>query len=229
MTTIALIGGDGSGKSTLANALTTRSPTPARYLYMGANLESSNYALPWSRLALTIKLARLRSRARDRGIDPHRVSTHDMSERRRTSGVLRTTLRLANRLLEAVYRNGVAWWWQRQGHDVVFDRHFLFDTYVPEGDHTELSPVDKINRLYYRALLRLPQPDLILLLLADPEVMIARKQEATVDYLRERNEYWLRQGNNFANFRIIDANDSCDAVYEQALIELDSARMAAGQ
>lgn len=228
MVTIALIGGDGSGKSTLAARLVDEAPQPTKYLYMGANIESSNYALPWSRYALRRKLRRLAREADEAGIvDASFVSTHHMHHRQRPSSALRTFLRLSNRLLEAGYRHSISWRWQRRGHDVIYDRHFVFDTFLSSDSFRSSDRVGKINWLYYQALLRLfPEPDIVLFLDADPEVMVSRKNEATVEYLRERNDYWRQQGKDFQRFVTLDANQSKDSVYDEATAAIGRVRRA---
>ena len=55
MFTVALIGPDGAGKSTVGRELERRLSFPAKYIYMGVNLESSNLVLPTTRLILGIK------------------------------------------------------------------------------------------------------------------------------------------------------------------------------
>lgn len=215
--TIALIGGDGSGKSTLANLLLTQSPLPMKIIYMGANLESSNYLLPWSRLALRLKLWRIRRKAQKRGItDPSYATTHHMEHRQQTSSLPRVILRLSNRLLEVTYRHLVSWRLQKQGYSVIYDRHFLFDTFAPSSANP--TPADRVNQGYYWLLKNVfPLPNIIIFLLASPEVMVARKNEATVDYLRQRNTLWLQQGAEFANFVCVDANQSIENVYQDTL------------
>ena len=54
--TIALIGVDGSGKTTVAKALLETCPLPLKYVYMGTSIESSNAALPTSRLIHKLKV-----------------------------------------------------------------------------------------------------------------------------------------------------------------------------
>lgn len=223
MMTVALIGGDGSGKSSLAELLLTEFPLPMKRIYMGANLESSNYALPWSRLALKIKKWRLaRMAQRHKIVDPAYATTHHMAHRQRPTGLLRTVLRLANRLLEVVYRHLVSWGWQRRGYHVVYDRHFLFDTFLEEKNgRFPPTPSQRVNQLYYWLLRHLfPLPDIIIFLQATPEVMVRRKQEATVAYLRERNAYWLRQGRAFPNFVCINADQPLRQVYEETAVLL---------
>src|SRR5690606_16626163 len=49
--TVALIGPDGAGKSTISRKVVEMLDIPAKYLYMGVNLEASNLMLPTTRLA----------------------------------------------------------------------------------------------------------------------------------------------------------------------------------
>ena len=58
MTTVAIIGADGAGKSTVAKALEGSMPLPTKYIYMGANIESANIALPTSRLIQAVSLGK---------------------------------------------------------------------------------------------------------------------------------------------------------------------------
>lgn len=214
MVTVALIGGDGSGKSTLTRMLLETFPLPLKSIYMGANIESSNYALPWSRLALKLKILLLSKQAKRQGItDPAYTTTHHMAHRQRPSSLLRTILRLLNRLLEATYRHLVSALLQLRGYHIIYDRHFIFDTFLVADASPD--PIQMVNRLYYWILTHLfPLPTIIILLHAAPEVMVARKNEATIAYLRERNNHWLRQGADFANFVCVDANQSIEKVYQ---------------
>jgi len=65
MSTIALIGADGSGKTTIARMLLESPPVKMKYLYMGLNTESSNYALPTSRLIYYLKLLKYKKKNKD--------------------------------------------------------------------------------------------------------------------------------------------------------------------
>ena len=68
MTVIAIIGADGAGKSTVARALEASLPFRTKYIYMGSNIESSNIALPTSRLILYLKRLSFRRVAKREGI-----------------------------------------------------------------------------------------------------------------------------------------------------------------
>ena len=95
MTVIAIIGADGAGKSTVARALEASLPFRTKYIYMGSNIESSNIALPTSRLILYLKRLSFRRVAKREGItDPTRGS----SVGRRWLEIRRWTRRLQCRL-----------------------------------------------------------------------------------------------------------------------------------
>lgn len=218
MITIALIGGDGAGKSTIANKLIQDSNLPMKYIYMGNNIESSNYALPWSRLATQLKLWRIRKKAVEKGItDPTYLTTHHMAHRQKKSSTFRTTLRFINRFTEIGYRNFISWTLRLRHYNVIYDRHFLFDTFLTDGEKPKTAQ-KKVEALYYKALLTFfPTPNLIIFLDASPEVMVQRKQEATIEYLEGRRNNWIKQGGQFDNFVRVDADQSIAEVFEDVL------------
>ena len=81
-TTIALVGTDGSGKSSVAKALLASGVLPMKYIYMGAHIESSNIALPTSRLAYRLKVyLHKRSLARSGKHVPEKVTMHGIEHR----------------------------------------------------------------------------------------------------------------------------------------------------
>src|SRR3989442_325936 len=55
MSSIAIIGPDGAGKTTITRMLQASSSLPLKYLYMGINIEASNFALLTSRLIEHLK------------------------------------------------------------------------------------------------------------------------------------------------------------------------------
>ena len=64
--TVAIVGTDGAGKSTVVRGLSESLSVPCKKLYMGPNIESSNVALPRSRLALRLSFVRTDERPAER-------------------------------------------------------------------------------------------------------------------------------------------------------------------
>ena len=209
MTTVAIIGADGAGKTTIAQKLEASFSPPVKYLYMGANIESSNVALPTSRLILYFKLRSYKKEARRKGItDPGFVSTHHSAHRQVKYGKIGSTVRAMNRLAEGWFRQLISWSYQLRGFIVIYDRHFLFDAASPATKHKRFT-----DRLYYWTLTHLyPQPNLVIFLDAPPEVLFARKGEASVDYLHKRRQAFLAQGQKTANFIRVDAAQPLERV-----------------
>lgn len=201
MATVALVGADGSGKTTVGRSLVDDPPVPLKYIYMGLNIESSNIALPWSRLFLRLKLARYRREADRKGItDPSFVSTHHNEHRSIDRGRVASTLRLFNRIMETAYRHVVSARYQRRGFLVVYDRHVLFDS-ATAGKHRQLS--DKIFN--WIVLNVFPKPSCVLFLDAPPEVLLSRKAEGTLEYLERKRQAYIAQGASVPCFVHVDA------------------------
>ena len=116
MATIAFIGSDGAGKTTIIRMIQNEFPDEAKYMYMGLNLESSNYSLPTSRLILRFKLRSLRKEAAENGnTDPKYLSTHHISHRTLVRGRAVKALRTINRILEAgvwLLPSATPTWWR---------------------------------------------------------------------------------------------------------------------
>lgn len=210
MASIALVGADGSGKTTVSRNLVEDPPVPVKYIYMGLNIESSNIALPWSRLFLRLKLARYRREANRKGIeDPGYVSTHHIEHRSIERGRVTSSLRLVNRIVETAYRQIVSARYQRRGFVVIYDRHALFDS-ATAGKHRQLS--DKIFNWVVQHLF--PKPSRVLFLDAPPEVLLARKAEGTLEYLERKRQAYLAQGASVPSFVRIDATRPLPEVLE---------------
>ena len=188
MATVALIGPDGVGKTTLAEGLLADDSLQLKYLYMGMSIESSNVALPTSRLAHRVKVAQHRRSLRRSGqAVPSEINLHGVEHRSDRRGRLGAIARLLRRVSEESYRQAVSWIYQRRGHVVLYDRHFLFDSLpMPAGRKQPRRLTDRIHIWFLYRLY--PRPDLVILLDAPPEVLYARKQEVPMAYLQADRE-----------------------------------------
>lgn len=212
MTTVALIGVDGAGKTTIANKLLEMFPLPVKYIYMGLNIESSNYKLPTSRLILYLKLRAIRKKAAQTGnTDPTFLTTHHVAHRKQKRGNIGTIFRTFNRFAEAWYRLIIAWFLQVRGYLVLYDRYFLFDM-APNVGQEAAQPL--AEKAFYWTLTHFyPEPDIIIFLEAAPEVLFSRKQEVPVEYLARKTAAILEQGKKMKNFVCVDAAQPIEQVY----------------
>lgn len=226
--TVALIGADGSGKTTVAKKLVETFPAPMKYMYMGPNIESSNYRLPTSRLILALKLRTYKKKADKLGIDdPTFVSTHHPEHRHNKGGKLRATGRLLHRLVEEWYRQFISWSFQWRGYIMVYDRHFLFDV-APRAIDNQVQKQRLSDFIHYWILSHLyPKPDLVIFLDAAPEKLFERKQETSLDYLRGRRGAFLVQGKKMDHFIRVDATQPLDQVLAEVTEHVLSFRAGA--
>lgn len=207
MISVALIGADGAGKTTIAEMLRSSFPMPLKYLYMGINIESSNIALPTSRL---IEFAKSRNAsAGQNGSAGTSLHVRKPSGRKGLLKHVWLFIRLVNRLAEEWYRQLVSWIYRKRGFIVLYDRHFLFD-FEKDGP-SGLPLAEKIHRWCLHRFY--PEPDIVLFLDAPPEVLFARKGEATIEFLRARRQAYLRQGKYAHRFEQIDATQPLDTVF----------------
>jgi len=223
--TVALIGPDGAGKSTISRKVVEMLDIPAKYLYMGVNLEASNLMLPTTRLALELK--------RMRGDRPDAISaTAARAKRRSMRGVrgliyqFRAVFRLMNWIAEEWFRQIVAWIYQLRGYVVVFDRHFFPDYYasdIADGD-PDRPFTSKVHGWILKNLY--PRPDMMIMLDAPAEVLHARKREGTIESLEQRRQDYLEMRHHIDHFAIVSTEQPQeDAAREVAEI---ISRFAAG-
>ena len=226
MFTVALIGPDGAGKTTVARRLDGALPMPVEYVYMGVNPDSSNHMLPTTRLLHALKRARGAPADTAGPRDPALAARAPQGNRiRRALRVVRSFLRLANRIAEEWHRQLVARRHVRRGSIVVFDRHYFADYYAYDIAHTVKRSATR--RLHGFLLSRLyPQPDLVIYLDAPPELLLARKGEGTLESLGRRRHDYLELAKVMKNFVVVDASRSTDEVTAE-VVELVRAFPAA--
>jgi len=210
--TVALIGPDGAGKTTIGNRLPEALPVRAKYLYMGINPASSNVMLPTTRLAYGIK--KLLGVPPDTGGPPQHSSRPAKASGGLTLMVnsLRKGSSLINRTAEEWYRQIWAWYYQRRGFVVVFDRHFFADYHA--YDVSDAYNARTLSQRIHGFLLSqcYPKPDMVVLLDAPGEVLYARKGEGSVESLERRRREYLELRGLVGKFCVVDASKPEDEV-----------------
>lgn len=209
---VALIGPDGAGKSTVARELVRCLDRPARYLYMGVNLEQSRSMLPTTRLALALK--RARGRRPDMTADWSAGVASTARGRWRIAREAYAAVRLLAWVAEEWYRALAAAVYQRLGYLVVFDRHFLLDYHAS----TERSDPGQLaaTRLHGALLRRFyPRPDMVVCLDAPAEVLHARKREGSVESIERLRREYLEASTLVPDFAVLDATLPVPALVRQ--------------
>jgi thymidylate kinase len=225
---VALIGPDGCGKTTIARRLESTLPLPAKYLYMGVSLDSSDAMLPTTRLWRALRRARGAPPDAGGPRDPRAPAARPRSAWRRAARELRSLLGLAHRVAEQWYRQGLAWAWRRRGYVVLFDRHYFPDYYAydvaPGGAGRPLH-----RRLHGWLLAHAyPKPELLVFLDAPAEVLHARKGEGTVEVLELRRRDYLALRDVVADFASVDATRP-EAEVAAEVAEIICARVASAR
>jgi len=148
------------------------------------NPQANRFALPTSRLSYRIKHRAYRKAHPEIRSDPG-GELPDLGHVPQQRGPLFAAARLVNRLVEEWIRQVIAWRSHRRGHIVICDRHFVLDFAAhstrPRADE-RLS--DRLHRWLLAHLY--PYPDLVVFLDAPAELLFGRKQDASIEYLRER-------------------------------------------
>jgi thymidylate kinase len=215
---VAIIGNDGSGKTTIANRLLEAQVFPSRYLYMGLSTLSSNMALPTSYLARIFKRREFekRSAKKPETDKAQTTASHNLHHGGPKRGSVWKTLRFANRMVEALWRQFVSWMYQSRGFVVLYDRHYFFD--AAPGAGTNLSKLHWTDRLEFKIFSDLyPKPSLVIFLDAPADVLFSRKGESNIKTLEKRREAIIRMSERLKDFIIVDATQPLDKVYEEVL------------
>ena len=196
-------------------------PLRTKYIYMGANIESANIALPTSRLILYVKRRSFKRVAKREGItDPDFLSTHHSAHRSVKYGRVATAFRVSNRLAEGYFRQLVALIYEVRGFIVIHDRDLLSDTW-------HVSRESRLSDQTYRWILThlYPRPDLVIFLDAPPEVLFARKGEGSLDYLGQKRDAYAAQGLTAAgDFVRVDAAQPLEDVVAEVMGRILTAR-----
>ena len=211
---VSLVGADGSGKTSVCKWLLAHSGLPLRYLYMGVNMEASNFLLPSTWL--------LRQWKRLRGVGSGESGPPDPIRRQaprngviRVAKEARTAMRLANLVAEEWFRQLVVWAFLWRRRVVLCDRHFYLDFQGHELLHGggDCSPS---RRLHAWMLAKwYPRPDLVIFLDAPSEVLFARKGEGTLRLLDLRRQEYLLLRDRVPSFATVDASAPFAEVCEQ--------------
>jgi hypothetical protein len=210
MFSVALIGPDGAGKSAISQRLESEPmPAPVKRIYMGVNLEASGLMLPTTRLALAVKQARGR-RPDMVGPSVSAAPVTGSPARRAATGGARV-VRLLLWLAEEWFRQLVAQYHIRRGAIVVFDRHFFADYFhVDDAAGGARSLTARLHGLLLRR--AYPRPDLVICLDAPGEVLFARKQEASVEWLEQRRAQYRQLADHVPHFVVVDADRPIETV-----------------
>jgi thymidylate kinase len=210
MFSVALIGPDGAGKTTIARMLEERSQLPLKYIYMGVNIEASNFALPTSRLFEYL-------RGRQNGDpNPSQVEGRTFQNPKRWSmlagKMLWATGRLANHLADEWYRQLWSWSYQCSGYIALYDRHFLFDFSLDNVDLEQEGFDVRLHRWFLTHLY--PRPNLVIYLDAPAEVLFARKGEKDIANLERRRQSFAKLMRMNPNCVVVDGTQPLSKVYD---------------
>jgi thymidylate kinase len=133
-------------------------------------------------------------------------------------------------MVSSVLKLGWLWlnWWvgwfrflgKKSGEGVVvFDRYHA-DLLVDPRRYRYGGPL-WLARLASRLM---PQPDVVVFLDAEPEVLLARKQEVSREALATAREKYLVLAATHPRFRVVDASQALEAVIDDVMNEVGRSR-----
>ena len=212
MVTVALIGADGAGKSSVARRLEEESDLPIKHLYMGDNPEAAGHMLITTRLRVMVKRWLGKSSHAGGPPDPARRKPRPTGLLKRALHGLKSGLRVTNQLAEEWYRQILAWWYQRRGRVVLFDRHFYADYHSHDvsGASGPRSCAQRIHGFMLRRFY--PKPDLIIFLDAPSDVLFDRKGEGTPELIERRRLEYVRLQEQMPEIETVDVSQPLDQV-----------------
>ena len=217
MLTVALVGADGAGKSAVAARLAAELPYPVRRMYLGVSATSATHPLPTTRLVRWLQVRT--GRAVASGGPPPLRTAEPLGEPRQRPSIshtARAAVRTANRLAEEAYQEGVSRWHQSRGRIVIYDRYYPADFHAHDLSGRPDLPWDR--RLHAAFLRRcFDEPDLLIVLDAEPETLLARKGEGTLAELAQRRGEYLAYAATVRNTELVRADQTLDQVVDQVI------------
>ena len=213
--TVALVGADGVGKTTLAKRLCSELGRGARYVYLGSNPAAATHLLPTTRAWLWLRALL--------GLEAHHSGPPDAQSRRvRPTSLLRrvgqhfkSLAGLALRVSEEGYRFAVVEVLARRGYLTILDRHPYPDYYADHvaGRKGWRRWGDRIHGWLLEGVY--PRPDAVVVLDAPAEVLLARKNEGSLEALEARRCEYRDVAGRLGPFVVfIDATAPEDEILE---------------
>lgn len=234
MLRVAVLGADGAGKSTVTARLVADLPYTVRRMYLGVGAESATHALPTTRAVRRVRAAMGHSASRP-GPPPIRPIPRTNSSIpngaplpvRWAKGV-GAAGRMANRMTEEAYQEAISRWHLSCGRIVIYDRYYLADFHAHDlAGHPDLPRSRRVHAAFLRRCF--VEPDLVVVLDADPAILYARKGEGTIDELARRRHEYLDYASTVRNAVLIDATKPLEAVVAEVTRAIDEAvRRASG-
>ena len=229
--TVVLIGADGSGKTTFAKRLCAELSPRARYVYLGSNPSAATHSLPTTRAWIRIKVLLGRDVHRSGPPEPGACRIRPGSRLRRAALHAKSLVSLALRVSEDAYRFLVVEALRRRGHLLLLDRHPFPDYYADRvtGRRGWRRWGDRIHGFLLEH--AYPRPDAVVLLDAPAEVLLARKNEGTIEAIEARRREYREIARQLGPTVEVDVRRSEEEVIEtlrHAIAESESVESPSG-